>query len=225
MIDRLRRRPALTDADRAYNRTEAQLDVQWREQDYLALDFETTGLNIRRDQIIAYGAVPIVDGRIRFAEAVSGHVRPTREMSADAIRIHGLRRQDLDTAPPVADCVTALLPALTGRVLIAHCGWIERAFLSRALRACSASVFHSPIVDTAVLAQHCLGELVTCERGDAIGLEYLSRTLNMPVHSPHDALGDAMTTASVFLALLTRLEAARGPLTVRALTHLSAQTP
>jgi DNA polymerase-3 subunit epsilon len=223
MIARLRHFIAVNETDRAYNRTQAKLDVAWRAQDFLALDFETTGLNTRRDQIIAYGAVPIVDGRIRFAEAISGHVRPTREMSTSAIRIHGLRRQDLDTAPPIADCVAALLPALTGRVLVAHCGWIERAFLSRALRASSGAVFHNPIVDTALLASRCLGPLPVA-RGEAIGLEYLSRTLDMPVHCPHDALGDAMTTASVFLALLNRIEAARGPLTVRALTRLSAQS-
>jgi DNA polymerase-3 subunit epsilon len=224
MIGRLRRLVAVNETDRVYNRTQVHLDAAWRSQDYLALDFETTGLDIHRDQIIAYGAVPIVDGRIRFAEAVAGYVRPTREMSTDAIRVHGLRRQDVDSAPPVADCISALLPALTGRVLVAHCGWIERAFLSRALRAASAAVFHNPIVDTALLAKRCLHPSPAgCDK--SIGLEYLSRVLGMPVHCPHDALGDAATTASVFLALLSRLEAARGPLTVRALTRLSTQSP
>jgi DNA polymerase-3 subunit epsilon len=37
------------------------------------------------------------------------------------------------------------------------------------------------------------------------------------VHDPHDALGDALTTAQVFIALATHLDARR-PATVRSLT-------
>jgi DNA polymerase-3 subunit epsilon len=220
---RLRRLVALNDTDRLYNRAQADLDAGWRDQNYLAVDLETTGLDTRNDQIVSYGAVPIIDGRIRFADAVSGYVKPTREISADAIRVHGLRRQDLDTAPPIGDCIDSLLPAMTGRVVVAHCGWIERAFLSRAMHTSSAAVFHNPIVDTARLAHRWLGSPATGDFGESIALELLARTLDMPVHCPHDALSDALTTAQVFLALVNRLEATAGPLTVRSLTRLSAQ--
>ena len=218
MNPRLRRLVAVNEADRLYNRTQADLDAPWRDQDYLAVDVETTGLDTRHDQIVSYGAVPIIDGRIRFADAVSGYVKPTRDVSAAAVRVHGLRRADLDTAPPLLDCVNTLLPAMTGRVVVAHCGWIERAFLSRALHASSAAVFHNPTVDTALLAQRWLGSAATGGCDESIALEYLARTLDMPVHRPHDALGDALTTAQVFLALVSRLESIHGPMTVRALT-------
>jgi DNA polymerase-3 subunit epsilon len=36
-------------------------------------------------------------------------------------------------------------------------------------------------------------------------LEHASTMLNLPVHAPHTALGDAMTTAQLFLALAHRL--------------------
>ena len=221
MITRLRRLVAVHEADRRYNRTQPDRDAAWRDQDYLVMDLETTGLDTRHDQIIAYGAVPIIDGRIRFADAVSGYVNPTCDVSAEAIRVHCLHRKDLDAAPPLEDCVNALLPAMTGRVVVAHCGWIERAFLTRALHKSSAAVFHNPMVDTARLAQQWLRSARTGDRDASMSLEYLARVLGMPVHCPHDALGDALTTAQVFLALVNRLESAAGPMTVRALTQLS----
>jgi DNA polymerase-3 subunit epsilon len=39
-----------------------------------------------------------------------------------------------------------------------------------------------------------------------VSLEYAATALGLPVHSPHHALGDAVTTASLFIALAARLE-------------------
>jgi DNA polymerase-3 subunit epsilon len=39
---------------------------------------------------------------------------------------------------------------------------------------------------------------------DNPSLGYLARALNLPVHRPHHADGDALTTAQVFVALATR---------------------
>lgn len=220
IVDRMRRMVAVTDADRAYNRTQADLDAHWRAHDFVSLDLETTGLDLRRDHIIAYGAVPIRAGRIQPAHALAGHVRPTRAMSTDALRTHCLHARDLQCAPPLAAAVAELVPVLTGRVLVAHCGWIEGTLLRRAMRKASAAAYHTPIVDTAVLANHCLPMPSVASDGCAVALEWLADRLAMPVHTPHEALGDALTTASVFLALAHRLEAERGPLTVRDLLRL-----
>ncbi len=222
MITRLRRFITPTDADRDYNSAQIDLDMPWRTQEYLALDFETTGLDLRRDHIVAYGAVPVIAGRIRAAEALAGLVKPRKGMSADALRIHCLHPRDLESAPPLSAAVARLMPALTRRVVIAHCSWIERALLCRAMVKTSAANYHSPMVDTEVLARHTLS--LPEARTHAISLEWLARELGMPVHTPHLALGDAMTTAEVFLALAHRLEAQRGVLTVHQLLTASTNT-
>jgi DNA polymerase III subunit epsilon len=219
MITRLRRFITPTDADRDYNSARIDMDAPWRTQEFLSLDFETTGLDLRRDHIVAYGAVPVIQGRIRTADAVAGLVRPRRAMSSDALRIHCLHPRDLEGAPPLSAAVAHLVPALTGRVVIAHCSWIERTLLRRAMAKTSGASYHSPMVDTDVLARHTLS--LSAERTHAMSLEWLAGRLGMPVHTPHLALGDAMTTAGVFLALAHRLETQRGALTVRQLLAAS----
>lgn len=223
MTPRLRRRLAGSDADRRYNSTDIALDTGWRDGQYLAIDLETTGLDARRDEIIAYGAVPIVDGRIRLSQAVSGYVKPRGVVSAAATRVHALRTQDLDGAPPLVHGVDALLPAMTGRIIVAHCAWIERGFLARALRTCSAAVFHNPVIDTDALSRHWAPSMHhDLAPRQSIGLEYLADQLGLPVHAPHDALGDALTTAQVFLALTQHLAAQPDSLSAMALSCLGA---
>ena len=51
----------------------------------------------------------------------------------------------------------------------------------------------------------------------ASSLTALARSLGLPVHRPHHALGDALTTAQVFIALATLLDG-YGPQTVRTLS-------
>lgn len=73
--------------------------TRWREAPLCALDFETTGLDPARDEIISFGAVPIDGGRIRVAGAVEGLVRPRRMPGGATVRVHGILPADLAAAP------------------------------------------------------------------------------------------------------------------------------
>jgi len=52
--------------------------------EWVALDCETTGLNVHRDEIISIGAVPIVGDTIRTSERLELLVRPNRSISAES---------------------------------------------------------------------------------------------------------------------------------------------
>lgn len=192
-------------------------DVDWRADTFIVIDLETTGLDPRRDHIVSYGAVPVRDGRVKTAESVYGLVHVPGDVPGSSIKYHHLRTQDLDGAPSLADCVATLDALIGDHPVVAHCAWIERSFLRRAFRR-SYLPFTSPIVDTAVLAHHVLD--IELEPDKVVALEYAATALGLPVHSPHHALGDAVTTASLFIALAGRLEC-RGVLTTAALLQMS----
>ncbi|MEO6322477.1 MAG: exonuclease domain-containing protein, partial [Polaromonas sp.] len=66
------------------------------ENEWVALDCETTGLNVRTDDIIAIGALRIRDNRIMTSERLELLVRPEkRRLSAASVRVHRLREQDV----------------------------------------------------------------------------------------------------------------------------------
>ena len=50
----------------------------------------------------------------------------------------------------------------------------------------------------------------------------LAEVLGLPVHRPHEADGDALTTAQVFIALASHLDRA-SPQTVGSLEHISGR--
>ncbi|MFE7420476.1 PolC-type DNA polymerase III [Rhodococcus sp. NPDC057529] len=190
----------------------------WRSSNYLVIDLETTGLDTCNDHIISYGAVPIREGRIAASEATYSLVRSERESSEAALRTHCLRKQDLAAAPSVGDCVDRLDELLRGHILVAHGAWIEHSFLRRAFK-CSQRLFTSDVIDTAKLASLVLD--IAVGPNQSIGLEYATSRMGLPVHTPHHALGDAMTTANLFLALASKLERREDALTGSRLITLS----
>jgi DNA polymerase III subunit epsilon len=203
----------------------------WREATYSVIDFELTGLDPAKDEIISFAAFTVADGKVRLDDARYELVRPARMPEADTVRVHGLREADLADAPPLSEVLNGLLEALTGRALVAHVAWVETGFLTAALEARGLAL-RNPVVDTAALAvelsrlrrEPALARSDEMPAGVAVsspGLGEVARRLGLPVHRPHHADGDALTAAQAFIALATHLEAFERPLTLGALRRIS----
>src|SRR3954454_21776825 len=218
---------AETDSPEAHNYVTAELpgaDAGWRQTEFTVIDFETTGLDPSRDEIISFATVTVSHGRVRLDDARYELVRPRQMLGWDTIRIHGLREADLEDAPSLSDQIPKLLVALTGRGLVAHVAAIERGFLEAAL-APHGLELRNPIVDTAALA----AELNRRRRrpplkSEPVSLDDMARSLGLPVHRRHTADGDTLTTAQAFIALAAHLDEFQ-PQTVEALQSASVSRP
>lgn len=175
----------------------------WRNARFCVVDLELSGLDPRSDEIISYAAVPIDFGRVVAGNTLYGLCRPTRRLPEQSILVHGIRMEDLAEAPSLDEAMQSLIAAMSGRVLVAHVAWVERSFLGQAF-ARQGIRLREPVIDT-----YELGQLLALERNEppaARTLDELARSLALPVHQQHHALGDALTTAQVFVALATHLD-------------------
>lgn len=181
--------------------------LPWRQAPFTVIDLELTGLDPGSNEIISFATLSIAEGRLRLSDAVHQLVRPKRMPAGDSIRIHGLRPVDLERAPPLEEVLDSLLAALTGTILVAHAARVEKAFLGAEFERRGVAL-HNEFVDTAALAEELRRRAPRWRRKAAVfGLSELARSLSLPVHRPHHADGDALTTAQVFLALATHLDA------------------
>jgi DNA polymerase III subunit epsilon len=219
-------KPVESSAELAFVEAPSPLgDASWREVDFTVVDLETTGLDPASDEIISFATVTVSGGRITLADATYELVQPNRMPGSDTIRIHGLREADLVGAPPLEDLLDRLLAALAGRALVAHVAAIERGFLGSAL-ASRGLELTNPWIDTARLdrERRRLRRLPPAD-SDPVGLSDVARSLGLPVHRPHHADGDALTTAQVLIALASHLEGFEDPLTLAALQRMSDDRP
>ena len=186
---------------KSYYRTDTPtLDTPYTRAEFLAVDLETTGLDRSRDDIVSIGFVPIVEGRVRLAEAEHHLVRPLRPVSNAAAKIHGLLDDRLAEAEPLANALPRLLEAMTGRIPVAHHAVVEREFLSRACRDLYGHRLVVPWICTLALAKRRKTMRGAVIAEGALRLGACRETYGMPRHRSHDALSDALACAELFLA-------------------------
>jgi DNA polymerase III subunit epsilon len=194
----------------------------WREARFCVIDLELTGLDPAVDSIVSFAALQVIGGRLRLSDLRYQLVRPTRMPDAETIRIHGLRSSDLVEAPTLSQVLDSLLEALTGNALVAHFASVETGFLDAALQTHGLRL-SNPVIDTAGLAAELQRRRSAPVAGPA-DLSSLARSLGLPVHRPHHADGDALTTGQVFLALASHLDALE-PQTVGSLERCGNRAP
>lgn len=176
----------------------------------LAVDLETTGLSPARDQVLAVGWVPVDGVRIDLSGGRRHVVR--HDDPGEAVTIHGLTHDDLEEGRPLADVLAELRLALAGRVLLAHHAPFELAFLDAASRAVGEPPALPPTVCTLELQRRLLGRHGEIGPGE-LRLWRARARHGLPVTAAHDALGDALACAELYLAQTAELGAS-GPLSL-----------
>ncbi|GAA3534929.1 3'-5' exonuclease [Zobellella aerophila] len=174
---------------------------------FVAMDFETTGLNPNKHGIISIGLVPFDIRRIHCRRARHWIVKPRKPLVEESVVIHGITHSDVRQAPDLLRILEPLLAALAGRVPVVHHRGIERAFLDAALRERLGEGIRFPVVDTMDLEARL-------HRGKApgfwarlLGRKPVSIRLadsrsryHLPYYQPHHALTDALATAELLQA-------------------------
>jgi len=195
----------------------------WRQARWCAVDLEMTGLDPHQDEIVAIGAVPIEDGRVVLGRASYTLVHASKRSQVGAVLVHKLRLADVADAPSLDQATDLLLGALAGRVPVFHTAAIESAFLERLFAA--RRVRLPAAVDTEMLGRGWLRHRDGAQRAPAHGISLgrLAQALGQPAETPHHALGDALTTAKVFISLASLLDSVT-PQTVGSLLAASERT-
>ncbi len=190
------------------------MEKNWRQVDWTVLDLETTGMDPTRGQILSIGIVKIHKGAITLSEGWQSLVALQEEepFAAQAVRVHGLLKSDLLNAPSLQDVLTELVRRAEGTVLVAHMGlMLDRPFLDAAMQRCFGVLAPSWWLDTARLAAWFDdNRSVDVPGSRAHGLQRLPDLLaryGLPAGAEHDALGDALSAAQLFLVLANKAEA------------------
>ena len=102
--------------------------------EWVALDCQTTGLDPRKDEIISIEAVRISSNRIMTSERLELLVRPERGVSAESVRFHQLREQDLADGLPADEAMKRLMHFIGSRPLVGYYLEFDLAMVERTIR-------------------------------------------------------------------------------------------
>ena len=188
-------------------------DSEWRflvdappPGEWVALDCETTGLNPRSDEIIAIGAVRIVGNRVLTSERLELLVRPEHGVSAESIRVHRLREQDVQDGVPAEEAMRRLLHFIGARPLVGYYLEFDVAMINRTLkRTLGLTLPQEKIEVSRLYYDHVFQQLPPHKQQEnpEIDLRFatIMDALGLPTREAHDALNDAVMAALAFIKL------------------------
>ena len=193
------------------------LDANLKEINYTVFDTETTGLNPDGgDEIISIGAVRVVNNRIVYQDIFEELVDPKRDIPIESYRIHGINYEMVMEKDPIERVLPRFSQFTLDTVLLGH----NIAFDMKMLKLKEKSTgiqFSNPTLDTLLLSAmlHPVHE--------QHDIENIAKRLGVNIIGRHTALGDAITTAEIFIKLLPILNS-NGILTLKDALRASKRT-
>lgn len=176
------------------------------DNEWVALDCETTGLNVRSDEIISIGAVRIVGNRIMTSERLELLVRPERGVSPESVRIHRLRERDLAQGLPVEEAMKRLMHFIGSRPLVGYYLEFDVAMLNRAIWPILGQGLPQARIEVSGLYyDYKFKQLQAHQRQGNVDIDLRFATmmtdLGLPLRDAHDALNDAVMAGLAFVKL------------------------
>ncbi|MBI1184120.1 hypothetical protein GC194_07605 [bacterium] len=160
---------------------------------YCVVDIEATGGNHKNGRIIEIGIVKIRGGMV--ISEYSTLVNPQQPIDKYVSKLTGIKDSDLVEAPIFAEVTHSILEFLGDAIFVAHNATFDYAYLRAELKKQGVNYFSDQLC-TIDLSRKIF------PNQESYSLGKLCRSLGLDVSDRHRALGDAMSTAVLFLKLM-----------------------
>ena len=169
----------------------------------IILDTETTGLSVKDDHRIVEIACVETKNLIPTKNVFYKLINPERQVSEDAIKVHGYTNKRLEKEPKFKDIADELVKFIAGKKLIIHNAPFDIGFLNHELKKINMKIIDhkKDIVDTLELAR-------SKYPGSSNSLDNLCKKFNIDLskRTKHNALLDCELLRKVYINLIGEKE-------------------
>jgi DNA polymerase III subunit epsilon len=167
----------------------------------VAIDCETTGLNVRTDDIITIAAVRVRGNRIIASERFEVVVRPDASMQAEAIKVHRQRQIDVAQGSLIWKVLPRFLHFVGGRPLVGYYVDFDIAMLDKYVRTLIGIELPNPRIEVSKLYYERKYGDAPANMTIDLSFAAILKDLGIPPLPQHDAFNDAMMSAMMYLTL------------------------
>ena len=168
--------------------------------EYVCLDCETTGLSPRKDEILSIGAVHIKDNKIIMRETFNIFVKPSKNISAESIKIHQIRPIDLQNAVSPKEAILKVLEFIGSRPIVGYYIKFDMAMISKYTKEYIGVKLPNESIEVSSMFFKSKKKTSEYEFID-LKFDTIMKELDIPKLGKHDALNDAIMTSMMFLKL------------------------
>ena len=167
----------------------------------VALDIETTSMDVKQAEILSIAAVIIKANRVKTSHKLSITIQAPANLPAESVKVHLLRRIDLAGGQPVEAALTEMLNFIGNRPVVGYYIAYDLAVLDKAMRPLFGFGLPNRSVDVVSLFRRRLAARAMHDCEMKLGFEDIAKQLQIPVFGRHTALGDAITTGLMYVQM------------------------
>ncbi len=168
--------------------------------EYVVFDTETTGLDIKNDEILSIGAVKIKDNKILTSQTFEIYLKNSKNIDSKSILIHGIRECDLVDAKDATDGVKKFLHFIGSRALIGYYLEFDVAMINRYIKPMLGVTLPNKMIE---VSEIYFEKTITFIPEGNIDLRFdtILKNCKVPDMGAHNAVNDAIMTAMIYLKL------------------------
>lgn len=170
-----------------------------RQQRWVVVDLETSGLNMNRDQVLSIGAVVIEDGAIDLSQQFERTLLRTQHKLSPAVLIHGLAPSAIAAGSEPVQALLDFMEFVGDSPLLAFHAPFDKHMLGRALKESLGYPLDHQFLDVAEIAPMLFPETNLRKAG----LDDWTQFFGLHAEERHHASADALVTAELTLILFS----------------------
>lgn len=183
-----------------------QPDDLIKDQAFIILDFETTGLDSEEDLILSMGWVEMHNNKIDLATSQHLYINSDSQIKPETAIINHITPQMLSAGVSIHDAMMSFFDAAIGKIVVAHGCVVEESFMNHYLAAqYKISEFPLMWLDTMHL-EKALAKAINQDSDLDVTLSGARARYGLPEYQTHNALADAVSTAELLLAIVKRIQ-------------------
>lgn len=164
----------------------------------IALDLETTSLDPESADILSIGAVKVRGKKVMTSERLDIKLQKPETLTAESIKIHKIRGVDLYGGEALGDALMELLKFIGNRPIMGYYIDFDIAVLNRHIRPRYGFSLPNKVIELSHLYQQKV-QRANPELQPDLHFEKIAEKLSVPIMGRHTAVGDAITTALMYV--------------------------
>ena len=153
-------------------------------------------IDLKQAKVLSIGAFRLQGLTLKFSESLNLKLNIPMD-NLESIKVHGITPEDLKKGVSPKEACERFLEFSRGCILVGYFVYIDIAVMRNLIRnACNGAFYpyHLDVID------------LLSEKDQIPTLEELTKRLNLPTSTLHDALEDAYMTSLIFMKLIKRFQ-------------------
>lgn len=175
-------------------------DTPLNVQRLVVVDLETSGLDMKRDQVLSIGAVVIENGAVDLGQQFECTLQCQDHKVSASVLIHGIAPSAVAAGLAPAEALLDFMEFLGDSPLLAFHAGFDQRMLGRALKQTLGLRLRHTFFDAAELAPMLCPQAGISQGG----LDDWTAHFGLQVHQRHHASADALVTAELALILFSK---------------------